>query len=60
MKTALLSIPAFEASKNVLDLFNLPSILLFVVLFAGMLKFKKLHPVVFIAIAAVVGIIFKL
>ena len=60
MKSALLSIPAFEETQNVLSLFNLPAILLFLVLFAGIMKFKKLHPVVFIVIAAAAGIIFKL
>jgi len=60
MKTALLSIPTFQETGNAFSLFNLPAIILFLVLFAGMMKFKKLHPVVFIAIAAVVGIVFKL
>lgn len=60
MKLALLRIPAFEASGRVPDLFNLPAIALFAVLFAAMLKWKKLHPVVFILAGAVVGIIFKM
>ena len=60
VKLALLRIPAFEASGRVPDLFNLPAIALFAVLFAAMLKWKKLHPVVFILAGAVVGIIFKM
>jgi len=51
-----------EALKN-LDLansFNYIEIAMFVVLFILTNKFKKLHPIVFIAGAAVVGIIFGL
>ena len=43
-----------------LDLFNLPAIALFIVLFAAMMKWKKLHPVVFILAGAAAGIVFKM
>ena len=58
MKIALLDIPAFTESKNILDLINFPALALFALLFAGMMKFKKLHPIVFIAVAAACGIAF--
>ena len=50
-----------DALKNfdLLGFFNLPAIALFAVLMVGILKLKKLHPIVFILVAAVVGIIFK-
>jgi len=38
---------------------NYKAIILFVLLLIGILKFKKLHPIVFIGIGAAVGIIFK-
>ena len=58
VKVALLNLPAFEESKKILDLFSFKAIILAVLLFLGMKKLK-LHPVIFIAIAAVVGIIFQ-
>ncbi len=60
MKLALLRVSAFEASGQLLDLFNLPAIVLFAVLFAAMMKWKKLHPVVFILAGAVAGIVFQM
>lgn len=50
-----------DALKNfdLLHFFNLPAIALFAVLMVGILKFKKLHPIVFILVAAVVGIVLK-
>ena len=49
----------FSGAADLLQLFSLPAILLFAVLLIGILKLKKLHPVVFIAVAAVVGIVLK-
>ena len=58
IKIALLDIPAFKESKNVLHLINFPALVLFALLFAGMMKFKKHHPIVFLGIAAICGIAF--
>lgn len=41
------------------SLISFPAVLLFAVLLAGILKLKKLHPVVFIAVAAVVGVVLR-
>ncbi len=52
----------YEASKNVLDLINLHNAVLRVVLYFFTARFKKtkgLHPVVFIAASAVIGIVFR-
>ena len=57
-KTALISIPAFQASGNIADLFIFKAILLGIVLFIAQKKIKW-HPVIFIALSAVVGILFK-
>lgn len=46
----------FKYFSDIFNVFNIPAIILFAVLLVGILKLKKLHPVVFIAVAAVVGI----
>ena len=46
-------------AATLLSSINYKAIILFALLLFGMLKFKKLHPIVFLAIGAVVGIIFK-
>ncbi len=46
------------AESSFLEIFNLKTIVLFALLLFGILKFKK-HPIVYIAIGAIVGIIFK-
>ena len=57
-KVALVNITAFEASGNVADLFLPKAIILAVLIFIGQKKLKW-SPIVFLAIAAVVGIVFK-
>lgn len=47
----------FEGNTG-LEIFNIKALALFAVLLFGILKFKK-HPIVYIAIGAVIGIIFK-
>ena len=47
------------AGVTFFQIVNIKSISLFSLLLFGTLKFKKLHPIVFIAIGAAVGIIFK-
>lgn len=39
---------------------NLPALALFALFFAGVVKFPKLHPIVFIALGAACGILFNL
>ena len=57
-RIALLNIPAFQASGNIADLFILKAIILAIVLFIAQKKIKW-HPVIFIAISAVIGVVFK-
>ena len=54
---ALINIPAFKTSGNPNDLFIWRGIILALLLFIAMRK-VKLHPVVYIALSAVVGILF--
>lgn len=56
---ALFNLNLYQSTGNLLDLFNIKGILLFIGLYAFMLWKPKLHPIVMIMIAAVVGIIFK-
>ena len=57
-RVALVNIPAFQASGAVGDLFLWKAIALGVVLFIAQKKLKW-HPVIFIAISAVIGIVFR-
>ena len=57
-KVTLVNIPAFEASRAVGDLFVWKAIILGTLIFLGQRKLKW-HPVVFIALSAAVGIIFR-
>lgn len=60
---ALLNLAAIGGNAtvtSVLDYFKLIPIVVFVLIFIGQRVFKKVHPIAFIAAAAVLGIIFKL
>ena len=60
VKIALLNIPAFEASGAWLDLFNIKGLILAaaVLFFTRFKKTKGLHPIVWIGVSAVVGVVF--
>ncbi|MBO6148392.1 MAG: chromate transporter [Lachnospiraceae bacterium] len=55
----LLNKAAFATSGKIVDLFNIPLCVLAVLTFAAYRKFK-IHPVLYIAMAAAAGVIFKL
>lgn len=59
IKISLLNLELFEATHKFLDLINIKSLIFFVIIFYGVTKYKK-HPIVYIAISAVVGILLKL
>ena len=62
VEIALLNLDVFRESKKVFDIFNYKAIILAVLLLVLTRWFKptkKLHPVVFIAFSAVVGIVFS-
>lgn len=56
---ALFRIPPFQASGNLMDLFNWKAILLFAALLAFTSWKKELHPIVMILLAAAAGILFR-
>ena len=58
-KVALVDLDAFLASHSPGDLFIWKAVLLGIVIFAGQKLFPKVHPIAFIALSAVVGILFK-
>lgn len=58
-KVALLDLPLFQATGELLSLIRLPSLLLAVVIYIGLVKFRK-HPVLYIAVSAAAGIIFQM
>ena len=58
-KIALLKLDVFDKTGSWADLFNWKCILLAVLIYIGLKKFKK-HPILYIAIAAAAGIVFQL
>ena len=59
VKIALLNVKAFAASGSFADLFDLKAIILAVILYFAMKKIS-LHPVFFLAVSAVIGILLRL
>lgn len=57
--TGLFNVELFSTTGNIADLFFVKGIILAVVIFVLQKVFKKIHPVAFIALAAVVGIVFN-
>jgi chromate transporter len=58
-KTAILNLEIYNASKDISDIIDVPALILFILLFFLMRKFKKIHPIVFIIFSAIAGIVFK-
>ena len=58
-RIALVRMGALSDVGGALRLFHFPAILLAVCIYFGQKKWKKIHPVVFIAVSAVVGIVFR-
>ncbi len=46
--------------ETIFEYINYKSVILFAIVFACMQKFKKIHPIVYIVVAAVAGIIFQM
>ena len=57
-KTSLINLDAFHSSGSILKLFSWPSVLLAVIIYIVQKK-TNWHPILFIILAAVAGIIFK-
>lgn len=58
LRLSILDIEGYKLSKQILDLINLKESLLFIAVMYLIYKYKK-HPIIYIAGAAVVGIVFK-
>ncbi len=59
ISTTLVNVDKFSASGNIIDLFFIKGIILGIVIFILQKIFKKVHPVAFIALSAIIGIIFN-
>ena len=57
---ALLHTENWSGIASLGSVINVPAIIIFLVLSLGIWKLKKLHPIVFILIGAVCGIVFNL
>lgn len=60
MIISLFNVKLYEETGNFMDLFQLLQVLIFVGFLFILRKYKKIHPLVIIAVGAVLGIIFKL
>ena len=62
IKVSLVNIDLFNTTGNIADLFNVVAVIMFVIILAMQLFVKKIkiHPIVYILAAALVGIIFKM
>lgn len=58
-KITLLKLDVFKETGAILDIFNWKCIILAIVVYITLKKFKK-HPIVYIAASAVIGVIFQL
>jgi chromate transporter len=58
-KTAFVRLDLFEKTQNYLDILDWRHVILGILLWIGLTKFKK-HPVFYIALAAICGIVFQL
>lgn len=56
----LLNVDKFKMTGNIIDIFKPIEIAIFAVFLYLMMKFKKIHPLVFIAAGAVLGVVLKL
>lgn len=59
VSVSMLYVDKYTDLSHIADVFNVKALVLFAVVFVGIMKFKKIHPVVFLAAAAVIGIVFK-
>ena len=57
-KVSILALDKFNLTHKLVDIINIKSTILLIILLFAITKFKK-HPIVYIASAAVIGIIFK-
>ena len=58
IRISILNIERYNISKNIMDAINFKETVLFIVIFYLIYKYKK-HPILYLAGAALVGIIFK-
>ncbi|MEE1072529.1 MAG: chromate transporter [Cellulosilyticum sp.] len=59
LKVTIFNFNQFIASKNIIDLFNIKALILFIIFYLATNKIK-LHPIIFICSGALAGIIFRL
>lgn len=55
-QVAVLNFTGYQITGNIADLVNIVALVLFLVFVAAMYKFKNIHPVVFMGIAAAMGV----
>lgn len=58
IKITLINVDKYFNTKNLLDFFNIKGIMLFIIMLYLIDKYKK-HPIVYIIVGAIVGVVFK-
>ncbi len=58
VKISLFNIDIFVKTNNIIELFNIKALILFISLFYFLRKYKK-HPILYLVFAGIIGIIFK-
>lgn len=58
--TVFVNLPASISSFDIASFFNLKEIILGVIIFTGILKFNKIHPIAFLGVGAVAGVLLSL
>lgn len=59
VKLSLFNLDKYDITKNISDIINIRAIILAIVIYIAIEKFKK-HPVVYISVSALIGIVLKL
>ena len=58
-KISLLNLPLFSSTGSFMSLIRWPSLILAVIIYLGLVKFRW-HPVIYIAISAIAGVVLGL
>ena len=56
VKVAMFHLDVYEKTGNIMDFFDIKKIIYFVLAYLAIIKFK-LHPIIYIAISAIIGIV---
>lgn len=59
LKVSVFTFETFVETRNILDIIDIKALILFVCLLVARIFYRRIHPIIFIVFAGIVGIIFK-